>query len=73
MLVNSMGKVFRPEDVAKGRKRVIEEAVRDLSPGVREATARILDSWAGKESEEKLVRLLGEKEAKRLIKRIRRT
>ena len=48
MLVNSMGKVFRPEDVAKGRKRVIEEAVRDLSPGVREATARILDSWAGK-------------------------
>lgn len=73
MLVNSMGKVFRPEDMAKGRKRVIEEAVRDLSPGIKEAIVKILESWVGKESEERLARLLGEEEAKRLIKRIRRT
>ena len=66
-----MGKVFRPEDIAKGRKKVVEEAVRDLSPGIREATVRILDSWVGKESEERLVKLLGEEEAKRLIKRIK--
>ena len=71
MLVNIMGKVFRPEDIARGRKKVVEEAVRDLSPGIREATVRILDSWVGKESEERLVRLLGEEEAKRLIKRIK--
>ena len=71
MLVNSMGKVFRPEDITRGRKRFIEEAVRDLSPGIREATVRILESWVGKESEERLVRLLGEEEAKRLIKRIK--
>ena len=66
-----MGKVFRPEDIAKGRKKVVEEAVRDLSPGIREATVKILESWVGKESEEKLVRLLGEEETKRLIKRIK--
>ena len=66
-----MGKVFRPEDMVKGRRRVVEEAVRDLSPGIREATVRILESWVGNESEERLVRLLGEEEAKRLIKRIK--
>jgi len=71
MLVDIMGKVFRPEDIARGRKKVVEEAVRDLSPGIREATVRILDSWVGKESEERLVKLLGEEEAKRLIKRIK--
>ena len=66
-----MGKVFRPEDMVKGRRRVVEEAVRDLSPEIREATVRILESWVGNESEEKLVKLLGEEEAKRLIKRIK--
>jgi len=71
MLVNSVGKIFRPEDVTRDRKRVVEEAVRDLSPGIREATARILESWVGKESEEKLLKLLGEGEAKRLIKKIK--
>jgi len=72
MLVDIMGKVFRPEDIARVRKKVVEEAARDLSPGIREATVRILDSWVGKESEEKLVKLLGEEEAKRLIKRIKK-
>lgn len=67
-----MGKVFRPEDMAKGRRRVFEEAVRDLSPGVREATVRIFESWAGKKSEERLIELLGEEEAKRLLKKIKR-
>ena len=66
-----MGKVFRLEDMVKGRRRVVEEAVRDLSPGIREATVRILESWVGNESEERLVRLLGEEEAKRLIRRIK--
>ncbi|MFH0896874.1 MAG: hypothetical protein V1850_02350 [Candidatus Bathyarchaeota archaeon] len=66
-----MGKVFRPADITRGRKRIVEEAVRDLSPGIREATVRILESRVGNESEERLVRLLGEEEAKRLIKRIK--
>ena len=71
MLVDIMGRVFRPEDMAKGRNKVVEEAVRDLSPGIRDATVRIFDSWVGTESEERLVKLLGEEETKRLIKRIK--
>ena len=67
-----MGKVFGPEDIARGRKKTVEEAVKDLSPGVREATIRILDTWAGKESETELGKLLGEEEAKRLIKKAKK-
>ena len=66
-----MGEVFRPEDMAKGRKRILREAVRDLSPEVREVTVRIIESWSGKTSEEQLIGLLGAEEAKRLIKRIK--
>lgn len=66
-----MGKVLRPEDLAKGRKRAFEEAARDLSPGVREATVRILESWSGRESEERLIGLLGEEEAKRFLKSLK--
>ncbi len=66
-----MGKVFRPEDTAKGRRRIVEEAVRDLNPGIREATVRIFESWSGKESENRLINLLGEEKARRLIKRIK--
>ena len=64
-----MGMVFRPEDAAKGRKRVIEETVRDLRPGIKEHTVRILESWTDKGSEKHLVTLLGEEKAKRLTKR----
>ncbi len=67
-----MGRVFKPEDIARGRKRVIEDAVRDLNPGIKEATVRILESGVDKESEERLVRLLGEEGAKHLIKRIKK-
>ena len=66
-----MGKILGPEDMVRGRKRVVEEAVRDLSPGIRETTLRILETWIGKESEEKLIGLLGKEKAKHIIKRIK--
>ncbi|MFQ6075962.1 MAG: hypothetical protein ACE5Z5_07495 [Candidatus Bathyarchaeia archaeon] len=67
-----MGKVFEPEDVVKGRKRVIDEAVRDLAPGVRELIKRILETWKGEESEKRLVRLLGDEETRRILKKVKR-
>lgn len=54
-----MGEVFEPEDFLKGRKGIIDKAVRDLSPGVREATRRIIGSWKGEESKRELIKLLG--------------
>ncbi len=38
-----MGKEFKPQDVVK-RKKVIDEAVRDLSPGIGGMAKEILES-----------------------------
>jgi len=66
-----MGEVFRPEDIAKGRKRLLREAVKDLNPGVRDAVVGILESWEGVASEKKLVSLLGKRGTKSLLDRMR--
>ena len=65
-----MGKVFKPEDVVK-RKKTIDEAVQDLTPGNRELTKRILESWKGEESEKRLARLLGNEKTKRILKKVK--
>jgi len=69
-----VGKVFKPEDVVK-RKKTIDEAVQDLTPGNRELTKRILEleleSWKGEESEKRLARLLGNKKTKRILKKVK--
>lgn len=65
-----MGKVFKPEDMVE-RKKIIDEAVQDLTPGNRELTKRILESWKGEESEKRLVRLLGDEETKRILKKVK--
>ena len=66
-----MGEIFRPNDVAKGRRRMMEEATRDLTPGMRDAVMQILESWGGEESEDQLRRLLGKEDATRLLHRFR--
>ena len=65
-----MGEVFRPEDVAKGRRKLFREAVRDLSPDLRDAIWQIIESWEGMESQKKLVRLLGEEKAKHFLRKL---
>jgi Tfp pilus assembly major pilin PilA len=65
-----VGKVFRPEDMVK-RKKMIDEAVQDLTPGNRELTKRILESWKDEESEKRLVRLLGDEETKRILRKVK--
>jgi hypothetical protein len=63
-----MGKVFKPKGAVK-RKNMIDEAVKDLSPGIREAAGEILESWKGEESEKMLVALLGGEGARRIQKK----
>ena len=65
-----MGKVFKPKGLVK-RKNMIDEAVRDLSPGIGETAKEILESWKGEESEKKLVGLLGEEETRRILKKVK--
>jgi len=69
-----MGAVYRPKDLPSGRRRIIENAVRDLSPDVKDDIIKILDSWERKGSmgsEEELRKLLGQEKADRLLKKIR--
>jgi hypothetical protein len=66
-----LGKVFRPEDIVKGRKALLKSALRDLSPGVREGVQEILGSWDGVKSKKKLEKLIGEEQTSHLLRRIR--
>ena len=40
-----MGAVFRPKDLPSVRKKIIENAVRDFSPDVKDDVVKMLDSW----------------------------
>jgi hypothetical protein len=52
-------------------EKIIDEVVRDLSPGIGEVAKEILESWKGEESEKRLVKLLGEEEVKRVVKKLK--
>ena len=67
-----MGVAFRHEDILKGRKRLIEAGLRDVSPGVRKNVIRILETWDGNTSEEKLSTLVGERRTKRIKELLKR-
>ena len=69
-----MGAIYRPKDLPSGRKKIIENAIRDLGPDVKDDIIKILDSWertGSKGSEEKLRKLLGQEKADRLFRKIR--
>lgn len=66
-----MGEVFRARDIIKGRRKMMENATRDLSPGVRDAAMQILQSWKGVDSKEELKKLLGKEKALRTMGRIK--
>jgi hypothetical protein len=58
--------VFKPEDVLKGRRHMLEKAARDLDPGQLERVEEILRRWDEKSGQE-LEKLLGKERAKRLL------
>lgn len=54
-----MGAVFRPKDLGKGYRKVIENAIKDLHPDTKDAVIRLLLS-EDMHSEEKLKGILGQ-------------
>jgi hypothetical protein len=67
-----MGAVFRPNDLPAGWKKVARESIKDLSPDTKDDVLKIIDSWEGTKSEEKLKELLGHDKAEDLMKEIAR-
>lgn len=68
-----MGEVFRPKDLLRARRKVIEEALQDLSPGVRDAVKSVLETYTGEEEKERLIKVLGKKGAEELLKKFKAT
>ena len=62
-----MGVVGGPKDLAKRRSKFVEEALRDLSPALKDDVIQVLNAWQGEPSEAKLADLVGMERAKRLV------
>ena len=67
-----MGAVFRPNDLSADWREVARESIKDLSPDTKEDVLKIIDSWEGTKSEEKLKELLGHDKAEDVMKEIAR-
>ncbi len=61
-----MGAVFDSEDVAKNRRKMFQNALKDLHPETKERIVKIFETWKGRASEKELEEILGGKSAKKL-------
>jgi DNA-directed RNA polymerase subunit F len=68
-----MGAVFRPKGLPAGWRKRARESIKDLSPDTKDSVLKIIDSWKGTKSEEKLNEILGQDKAENLMKKITRT
>lgn len=70
-----MGAVFRAKDLQRDHKKILENAIKDLSPDTKDNNniIKLLDSWdkEGIRSEEKLKEILGQDKAESLLKNIK--
>ena len=70
-----MGAVFRAKDLQRDNKKILENAIKDLSPDTKDNNniIKLLDSWdkEGIRSEEKLKEILGQDKAESLLKDIK--
>ncbi len=60
-----MGAVFDSEDVAKNRRKIFQNALKDLRPETKERIVRIFETWKGRASEKELEEILGGKSSKK--------
>jgi hypothetical protein len=66
-----MGAVFKPEDLGRGYRKIIEKALRDLSPDTRDNVIKVLNSWDGVNSRNRLNEMLGFGKAEELLQKVK--
>ena len=68
-----MGAVFRAKDLGRDYKKIVENAVKDLSPDTKDNNMiiKLPDSWEGIRSEEKLNEVRSQDKAEDLLKNIK--
>jgi hypothetical protein len=64
------GAVFRPKDLTKGRRRIIENALNDINPDIKDGVIDLLSSWEGAASKQKLKDMVGQERAGSLLDRV---
>jgi hypothetical protein len=65
-----MGAIFRPKDFGRDNRKIIENAVKDFSPDTKDNVIKLLDSWEGKISGNKLREILGQSKSEELLRNI---
>ncbi len=66
-----MGAVFRPKDFGgRDNRNVVENAVKDFSPDIKDSVIKLLNSWEGKESATELRKILGQNKSEELLRNI---
>ena len=67
-----MGAIFRAKDLGRDYKKIVENAVKDLSPDTKDNNRiiKLPDSWEGIRSEEKLNEVRSQDKAEDLLKNI---
>ena len=62
-----MGAIYRPDDARK--RRMIDKALEDLDPNLRESAKRLVENYSGEDLEKKLTELIGFEKMRKLIKK----
>jgi hypothetical protein len=65
-----MGAIFRPKDFGRDNRKIIENAVKDFSPDTKDNVIKLLNSWEGKISGNKLREILGQSKSEELLRNI---
>ncbi|HET7149413.1 MAG TPA: hypothetical protein VFI73_13060 [Candidatus Nitrosopolaris sp.] len=63
--------MFRPKDFPNVGRKIVEESIKDLSPDIKDNVLKILDSWEGVGSQERLKVILGQDKADSIFKKIK--
>jgi thiaminase len=63
-----LGAVSDSEDVAKDRRKIFQNALKDLQPETKDRIVKIFETWKGRVSEKELEEILGGQRAKKIRK-----
>jgi hypothetical protein len=65
-----MGAVFRPKDLGRDNRKVVENAVKDFSPDTKDNVIKLMNSWEGKKSASQLREILGQNKSEEVLRNI---
>ena len=67
-----MGAVFRAKDFGSNYKKIIDNSMKDLQPDAKDDVYKLLNTWEGKSSEEKLLKIIGPERVEKLLSEVRK-